>query len=203
MPPEIREAMNKVLKGRSMADLSPEERQKVMEEMRKALPADMQAQMGRRGGGNRGGEGGPPNLAGGPGAMFGMGRPSQFTEKEMAEAKLPPPPEEDSQFDVLLRPGLLADVEIIVEKVPNTLYLPMQAIFEKEGKMVVFVQGKNQLFEPREVKPLKRSESVMILASGVNEGEVVSLSDPTAKKKGEKKSQKSGGAMGALGGGKS
>ncbi len=204
MPPEIREAMTKVLKGRNMADLSAEERQKVMEEMRKALPADLQAQMGRRGGGgNRGGgEGGPPNLAAGPGAMFGMGRPSQFSEKEMAEAKLPPPPEEDSQFDVLLRPGLLADVEIIVEKVPNALYVPMQAIFEKEGKTVVFVQGKNQVLEAREVKPLKRSESVMILASGVNEGEVVSLADPTAKKKGDKKSQKSGGggAMGALGG---
>lgn len=203
MPPEIREAMTKVLKGRNMADLSSEERQKVMEEMRKALPADMQAQVGRRGaGGTRGGgEGGPPSM-GGPGAMFGMGRPSQFSEKEMAEAKLPPPPEEDSQFDVLLRPGLLADVQIIVEKVPNALYVPMQAIFEKEGKIVVFVQGKNQLFEAREVKPLKRSESVMILASGVNEGEVVSLADPTAKKKGDKKSQKSGGggAMGALGG---
>jgi hypothetical protein len=217
MPPEIREAMNKVLKGRSMADLSPEERQKVMEEMRKALPAEMQAQMGRRGGGQRGegggqrgegggqrgGQGGPPELAGGPGMMFGMARPTQFTEKEMAEAKLPPPPEEDSQFDVLLRPGLLADVEIIVEKVPNALHLPMQAIFERDGKTVVFVQGKNQIFEPREVKPLKRSESVMILASGVTEGETVALADPTAAKQGQKKSKSGGGAMGALGGGKS
>ena len=33
----------------------------------------------------------------------------QFAAKDLERAELPPPPEEDSQFDVLLRPGLLAD----------------------------------------------------------------------------------------------
>ena len=204
MPPEIREAMNKVLKGRSMADLSPEERQKVMEEMRKALPAEMQAQMGRRGGGQRGegggqrgegggqrgGQGGPPELAGGPGMMFGMARPTQFTEKEMAEAKLPPPPEEDSQFDVLLRPGLLADVEIIVEKYPNAIHIPNQAVFEKDGRLVVYVREGNR-FTERVIKPLRRSESTLVVAEGLKEGELLALSDPNIKP-GEKKKEPEG-----------
>ena len=44
---------------------------------------------------------------------------SPYTEEERKNAKLPLPPEQDSQVQALLRPGLLADVEIIVEKIPE------------------------------------------------------------------------------------
>ena len=37
-------------------------------------------------------------------------------------------------LQVLLRPGLLADVEIIVEKIPNAISHSRPAVFEKEGK---------------------------------------------------------------------
>src|SRR5262249_25452771 len=57
------------------------------------------------------------------------------------EAQLPPPPEQDSQFDVLLRPGLLGDVEIVIDKVSNAIYIPNQAVFEKEGKLIVYVKN--------------------------------------------------------------
>lgn len=127
------------------------------------------------------------------------------TQKDLEKAKLPLPPEEDNQLDVLLRPGLLADVEIIVEKVPNAINVPIQAVFEREGKNVVFVKAGNK-FQLREVKPVKRSENVMILASGVKPGEIVALADPDAKpgdkKKGDQKGEQKGGAAGALPGGK-
>ena len=41
------------------------------------------------------------------------GQRGGYTEEDRKNAKLPLPPEEDSQVQVLLRPGLLADVEII------------------------------------------------------------------------------------------
>jgi multidrug efflux pump subunit AcrA (membrane-fusion protein) len=130
---------------------------------------------------------------------------SQYTDEERNNAKLPLPPEEDSQVQVLLRPGLLADVEIQVEMIPNALHVPAQAIFEKNGKPTVFVQQKNKKFLPREVQLVKQSESMMVLASGVQAGEIVALSDPTAaktgkKEKSEKKSQ--AGPMGGMPGGK-
>ena len=115
----------------------------------------------------------------------------QFSEKEMAEAKLPPPPEEDSQLEVLLRPGLLADVEIIVEKILNAIYIPTQAVFEKDGRPVVFVKS-GRRFEARYVKLLKQSESTMVVSEGLRPGELVALSDPSAREREKKKEQESG-----------
>ena len=148
------------VKGRSMQDLSAEERTKVMQEVMaktgrspgagrtagaKPDPSKPEAAQAAGGPGGEGrrrrGQGG-----GGPGGPGGGGMPpmgggsGRFTEDDLANAKLPPPPEQDSQLDVLLRPGLLADVEIIVEKIPNAIHIPAQAVFEKNGHLVVFVK---------------------------------------------------------------
>lgn len=123
--------------------------------------------------------------------MMFAGPAPQFSEKDLANAQLPPPPEEDTQLEVLLRPGLLADVEIIVEKIPNALHIPTQAVFEKEGKPVVYVKN-GARFEPRFVKLAKRSESTMVIASGLKPGELIALSNPETTKK-DKKEDKPGG----------
>ncbi len=142
-----------------------------------------------------------PGPAGGePQVLSTPSSQQQFSPAEMDSAKLPPPPEEESQLNALLRPGMLADVEIIVDRVPNALNLPMQAVFEKDGKPVVYVRKGNQ-FEARAIRPLKRSESTMIVSSGVKAGEVVALADPTAKQSKEKREKPQGGAMRALPGG--
>ena len=123
-----------------------------------------------------------------------------FTEEDRKNAKLPLPPEQDSQVQVLLRPGLLADVEIQVEKMPDVIHVPAQAVFQKNGQYLVYVHGKDGKFEPRPVQLVKQSESMMVIASGVKAGEVVAMADPTAdknKKNGEKKSS-AGAAMGGM-----
>ena len=116
---------------------------------------------------------------------------SKYNEEERNNAKLPLPPEQDSQVQVLLRPGLLADVQIIVEKLPDVIHVPGQAVFEKGGKPIVYVQQKNGRFEPREVQLIKQSESLMVLGGGVQPGEIVALADPTAGKNGKKDEKKS------------
>lgn len=123
-------------------------------------------------------------------AMMGNGG-SKFTLDERNNAKLPLPPEQDSQVQVLLRPGLLSDVEITVEKLPNVIHVPGQAVFQKGGKPTVYVQQKNGRFEPREVQLVKQSESMMVLGGGVEPGEVVALADPTADKNSKKEEKKS------------
>jgi multidrug efflux pump subunit AcrA (membrane-fusion protein) len=197
---KFRALLDKELGGRKLEELSPEERRKIMEKVRQAMgqPAGGRApREGREG--TRGERGGPGGLPGFPDlpAGFGLGASQQFSEKDLENAQLPPPPEANSQLEILLRPGLLADVEIIVEKIPNAIYVPVQAVFEKDGKPVVYVKRDNT-FEPRVIKPLKRSESVMVIAEGVKPGEIVALSDPTARGTERKKEEKKGAKSGAL-----
>lgn len=187
---KMRDAMQKALKGRSMQDLTPEERTKVMEEVRKTVPALAAMQRG-------GGQGAPGGR--GEGGMGPTTGPGGMSIKELENAKLPPPMDPDNQLEVLLRPGLLADVEIILEKIPNALNIPTQAVFEREGRQVVYIRSGNA-WEEREIKPIKRSESVMVLSGGVKPGETIAIADPYAKP-GDKKKEKSGGAVGALPGG--
>jgi multidrug efflux pump subunit AcrA (membrane-fusion protein) len=175
------------------------------------MPAPPQpgAETGGQRGGGGGQRGGGRGERGARGGEFGVGSAvefikaaaakSRFSEDDLAKAKLPPPPEETTQLDVLLRPGLLADVEIIVEKIPNALHVPVQAVFEKEGKPIVYIQtGKN--FEARVVQIAKRSESTMVLAGGVKPNEVVALADPFARKGSKKDDSKKGGSGNPMGG---
>ena len=153
---------------------------------------------GARGGGGVRGEGGQ-GFQGRGGGGFGAG--SGPTDQELANAKLPPPPEEDSGLQVLLRPGLLADIEIIVEKIPNAIFIPAQAVFDKQGKQVVYVQSPKG-FDERQIKLLKRSESTMVISEGLRPGEVIALADPTSGKATKKQEKSQGGAspVGSVGG---
>ena len=87
---------------------------------------------------------------------------------DLANAKLPVPPDQDTEVSLLLRPGLMADVEIEVEKIPNALHVPQQAVFQKGGQALVYVMQANGRFAPRVVKVAKESESTMVLDSASN-----------------------------------
>jgi len=202
---QFQDAMKKALGGKNVQDLTPEERQKMTAKMKEILGS----QSGGESSGRRRKSESKSASPGGPAAPPGAPQPpdetdlvqmstiavQQFSEQDLANAKLPPPPEENSQLDVLLRPGLLADVEIIEEKMPDAIHVPNQAIFEKDGKPLVYVKIGDR-FEERFVKPLKRSESFMVIASGLSGGEVVALADPYETKK--EKQKKGGGAMGGM-----
>lgn len=193
---KLRAAMTKALAGKSMRDLTPEERAKVMQEAAKAVPAAAKMmQAGGRPGGMPGGPGGPGAAPGGYG---------QFSAQDLQNARLPATAGPDSQLDVLLRPGLLADVEIILEKFSDAIHVPNQAVFEKDGKQIVYVRA-NKGWEERVIQPAKRSESVMVIANGIKPGDVIAMSDPFAKP-GDKKKGKPASASpvgGMPGGGRS
>jgi len=207
-----------------MQAATPEERDKLQKQMQ-----DLMAKGGMNGGQGRGGPGGP----GGPGGFGGPGGGGQgrrggaggftgpdplamimsrgvnvggYTEEDRKNAKLPLPPEQDSQVQVLLRPGLLSDVEIQVEKLPDVIHVPAQAVFQKNGQYLVYVR-KNGKFEARPIQLVKQSESMMVISSGVQAGEIVAMADPSpdknSKKNAEKKSQGGGGnPMGGMPGSK-
>ena len=147
---------------------------------------------GRRDG-QGGGRGGPGGGRGGPGGGAGgfgggaegpaggnRGGAQRFTAEDREKAQLPQPPREGSDVDVLLRPGLLADAEIIVDKIENTLYVPYQGIFEVNGNPVVYVWDGSGV-DARRVELGKRSESQIAIVSGLEEGELIALEPPDAE----------------------
>jgi len=74
---------------------------------------------------------------------------TQISEEERNNAKLPlPSGRRTRKSRCCLRPGLLADVEIQVEKNSECLARPGAGGFQKNGKPTVFVQLKNKRFEP-------------------------------------------------------
>jgi hypothetical protein len=206
-----------------MQTAAPAEREKLQKQitdlMTKAGIAPGQGRGQGRGGDAAGGgrrEGAGGGSFGGPGrgdadmsgedliaAMLRRGiNVAGYTEEDRKNAKLPLPPEQDSQVQLLLRPGLLADVEIQVEKLLDVIHVPAQAVFQKNGQFLVYVHGKNGKFEPRPVQLVKQSESMMVISSGVQPGEIVAMADPTASKKNGEKKAPGAGAMGGMGGGK-
>jgi multidrug resistance efflux pump len=107
------------------------------------------------------------------------------------------------QFDVAftldrisadLRPGLTADVTITGEPLKNVLFLPRQAVFERDGKPTVFVkQGSS--FAAAEVKVVTRTAASVVI-DRLTEGTEVALTDPTRTARG---SQSAGSAVQTLG----
>lgn len=100
--------------------------------------------------------------------------------------------------DERLRPGLSAGVVISGQQLKGVLYVSRQALFEKEGKPVVYARAGNG-FEARPVKVRFRSESRAVI-DGVAEGTEVALVDPEGQARGTKRSAAP--APAAQGGGK-
>ena len=170
--PEMRERLQAMLGERQISELSAEERQQLRQRMQQDLGTPGQRARGAAGG---------------------------FSQRERESATLPSPPDVGSDIDILLRPGLLADAEVIVESLDNVVYIPYQAVFDTTQGPVVYVWNGRSL-EPRPVELGKRSESQVVIASGLEEGDQIGLQSPdgpaTPRKKAAAKTQQAPGGLG-------
>ncbi len=78
-----------------------------------------------------------------------------------------------------LRPGQSARITIIGEPLQNVLYVPRQAVFDRNGKPVVFARQGDR-FEPRPITVVARTTSVVVVEE-VPEGTEIALADPTRR----------------------
>lgn len=81
--------------------------------------------------------------------------------------------------DARLRPGTSVSVIIAGNALAGALHLPRQALFEKNGKPIVYARQGDR-FEPREVNITHRTESRVVI-EGLPEGTIVALVDPGAE----------------------
>jgi HlyD family secretion protein len=78
-----------------------------------------------------------------------------------------------------LRPGMSARVEIQVEERPRALFVPIDAVFEKGGRHVVYTLRGGGTQE-REVALGPSNQDFVVIERGVSPGERVALRDPEA-----------------------
>ncbi len=198
---QMRQRMQQLTGGRDPSSLSAEERQQIFQQMRQSGGGFGGG--GRRGAGQEGApasgaaEGGGPAAAsaGMPVLSFQRTGANQFSAEQRANAQLPAAAHEGSDVDILLRPGLLADAEIIIENIPNVVHIPYQAVFNQGGNPIVYALNRDR-FEPRRVKLGQRSESQIVILEGLEEGETIALESPDASAQQDRAKKKKKSAAG-------
>jgi multidrug efflux pump subunit AcrA (membrane-fusion protein) len=94
--------------------------------------------------------------------------------------------------DLELRPGVSAEVRVKGQTVKDVLLLPRQAVFDKEGKLVVYLRNGDR-WESKEIKVLHRTESHVAI-EGLALNTEVAMANPE-KVSGPKEGEESGGPM--------
>lgn len=75
-----------------------------------------------------------------------------------------------------LRPGMTSQCRIIVARLADVVYVPLEAVFDREGQSVVYPAGAGA--EPRLVTLGARSDDFVVIEAGLAEGDVIALRDP-------------------------
>lgn len=80
--------------------------------------------------------------------------------------------------DERLKPGMSAQVEIVLQTLPEVLSVPLQAVFEQaDGSRLVYCLRKGQ-FVPVPVELGQRNATAVEIRSGLQEGDLVALQNP-------------------------
>jgi len=84
------------------------------------------------------------------------------------------------QKDPRLKPGMTAQITVIVDRIPNAIAIPVQASFQKSGQTVAYVvDGSKYREQPIEVS--RRSRDRILISGGLRPGDRVALQDPLAR----------------------
>lgn len=77
--------------------------------------------------------------------------------------------------DENFKPGMSASAMIIVDEIPDIVYVPLEAVFEKEGQTLVYLKNKSK----REVQVGRKNDMAIEIVDGLEGDEEVCLIDPT------------------------
>jgi multidrug efflux pump subunit AcrA (membrane-fusion protein) len=74
-----------------------------------------------------------------------------------------------------LKPGMTAISEILINKLPDVVTVPLQAVVEKDDKTYVVVKDDHENMQPRFVELGEASDTRVSVQSGLSEGESVAV----------------------------
>lgn len=78
--------------------------------------------------------------------------------------------------DPRLKPGMSASVEIVTDRLTDATYIPLESVFEKDGKTIVYPAGSTK---PVQVEVGQKNADFIVVTSGLKAGQKISLRDPT------------------------
>jgi len=78
----------------------------------------------------------------------------------------------------ILKPSMTTSNKIIMNEIPNVLFIPQEAVFDKNDKKIVYVKSGSS-YDEVEVEIGEKSEDYVIIKKGISSGDKVLLRDPT------------------------
>ena len=84
------------------------------------------------------------------------------------------------QSDARLKPGMTAQITVIVQRIPDAIAIPAQASFLRSGQTVAYVWN-GTAFQERAVQVERRSRDRILISNGLKAGDLVALKDPMGK----------------------
>ncbi len=82
-----------------------------------------------------------------------------------------------SNLDGRLRPGMSATVDVVVERQPNVIVIPVKASFQVDGQPTVFVKTASG-FRPQTIAVASRNSNEIVVSAGLEEGQEIALQNP-------------------------
>jgi HlyD family secretion protein len=82
--------------------------------------------------------------------------------------------------DPVLKPGMTTSNEVIMATLADTLFVPIEAVFEKDGKPVVYKMFGSSA-RAQEITTGTKNSNYIVIAGGVQGGDRVALRDPNVK----------------------
>jgi RND family efflux transporter MFP subunit len=90
----------------------------------------------------------------------------------------------------ILRPGMTTSNKVLISEVPNVLFIPHEAIFNKEDKYFAYLINGSS-YDEVEIKLGAKSEDFMVIEEGLKDGDLVALEDPSEESEGDQKGNES------------
>ena len=93
--------------------------------------------------------------------------------------------------DIVVRPGMSCDVELITEVHEDALYIPVQCVVRVDDQPRVYLQ-ENGKFVPRDIEIGLDNNTMVHVLDGIEEGDVVMLAPPVAEEVEDESKEKNG-----------